>query len=204
MRDAVRHRFAAERARMNPTGLQRIIVPTDLSDFAGTALRWAGMLQRRVGAKLSLVYANEPYVPFDVIEGPAAYILQRDPTFRKRLSEELRQHIERFIPDIGDAVETIIVDEAPVPAIIETAESIDADLIVMCTHGRTGWRRVLLGSVAENVVHHTGRAVLRIARDERITQRRRAPGRSAANSSYERGSCGEPSRAVCDSRRECP
>ena len=38
--------------------LQRILVPTDLSDFAGNALRWADMLRRRLGAQLTLVYAN--------------------------------------------------------------------------------------------------------------------------------------------------
>lgn len=145
---------------MSTTALQRILVPTDLSDFAGTALRWAGMLQRRMGAKLTLLYANEPYVPFDAIEGPAAYLMQHDPEFRERLAAELRSHIERFLPDLGDAAEPAIVEKAPAAAILETAESIGADLIVMGTHGRTGWRRVLLGSVAEKVVHHSQRPVL--------------------------------------------
>lgn len=140
--------------------LQRILVPTDLSDFAGNALRWAGMFQRRIGAKLTLVYANEPYIPFDAIEGPAAYLLQHSPEFRERIADELRNHIERHLPDLGDAAEIRIVDNAPAQAILETAEWIDAGLIVMGTHGRTGWRRALLGSITEKVVHHTGRPVL--------------------------------------------
>lgn len=139
---------------------QRILVPTDLSDFAGNALRWAEMLQRCLGSQLTLVYANEPYVPFDVIEGPAAYLLQHGPEFHNCLTRELQDHVQRFLPEIGQSVETRIVDTAPAPAILETAESIDADLIVMGTHGRTGWRRLLLGSVTEDVVHHTGRPVL--------------------------------------------
>jgi len=150
---------------MSTSALQRILVPTDLSDFAGTAVRWAGMLQRRVGARLTLLFANEPYIPFDAIEGPAAYMLQRDPEFRERLAAELRKHIERFLPDLGDAAQPAIIDNAPAAAILETAESIDADLIVMGTHGRTGWRRLLLGSVAENVVHHSHRPVLCISGD---------------------------------------
>ena len=142
------------------TTLQRILVPTDLSDFAGDALRWAGMLQRRLGAHLTLLYANEPWVPFDLLEGPAAWIMQNEPEFRDRLAKELRDHVERHLPDVGDAAETLIVDEAPAQAILDTAKSIDADLILMGTHGRTGWRRVFLGSIAEKVVHHTGRPVL--------------------------------------------
>jgi nucleotide-binding universal stress UspA family protein len=164
-RDAVRVRFATDRDRMSTTALQRLLVPTDLSDFAGTALRWAGMLQRRTGGRLTLLYANEPYVPFDVIEGPAAYLLQRSPEFRDRLMAQMRDHIERFMPDVGDAAEARIADEAPAAAIVETAESLDADLIVMGTHGRTGWRRALLGSVAEKVVHHTDRPVLCVPAD---------------------------------------
>jgi len=140
--------------------MQNLLVPTDLSDFAGDALHWAGMLQRRLGARLTLLYANEPYIPFDVLEGPAAYLLQREPEFHERLTKELREHVERHLPDVGDAAETVIVDKAPAQAILETAESIDADLIVMGTHGRTGWRRALLGSVAEKVVHHTDRPFL--------------------------------------------
>ena len=139
---------------------QRILAPTDLSDFAGDALRWAGMFQRRLGAHLTLLYANEPWIPFDVLEGPAAWIMQNEPAFRDRLAKELRDHVERHLPDVGDAAETLIVDKAPAQAILDTVESIDADLIVMGTHGRTGWRRVFLGSIAEKVVHHTGRPVL--------------------------------------------
>lgn len=145
--------------------LQRILVPTDLSDFASNALRWAAMLQVRLGARLTLVFANEPYIPFDVLEGPAAYLLQNEPEFRERLMKEMHDHVQRHLPGIGQAPETLIVDKAPAQAILETAESIDADLIVMGTHGRTGWRRALLGSVAENVVHHTDRPVLCIPAD---------------------------------------
>ncbi|HYK04109.1 MAG TPA: universal stress protein [Thermoanaerobaculia bacterium] len=146
---------------MSATSLQRILVPTDLSDFAAGAIRWAALLQRRLGGRITVLYANQPYVPFDIMEGPAAYALQTSVEFRDRLARDLRAYVERHLPEAGDAVETRIVDQgAPAQAILETAEAIDADLIVMGTHGRTGWRRALLGSVAEKVVHHTDRAVL--------------------------------------------
>lgn len=160
MRDACEAGNAPDRGCMSSPPLQRILVPTDLSDFAGNALRWADMLARRVGAHLTVVYANDPYIPFDPIEGPAAYLLQREPRFRERLTEALRDHLRRHLPETGDAAETVIADKAPAEAILETAESIDADLIVMGTHGRSGWRRALLGSLAANVVHHTDRPVL--------------------------------------------
>jgi nucleotide-binding universal stress UspA family protein len=165
MGDAVRRRVASDRGCMSTMALQRILVPTDFGDLAGNALRWADMLRRRHGAQLTLVYANEPYIPFDVIEGPAAYLLQSGPEFRERLTRELHDHVQRHLPEVKEAATTLIVDKTPAQAILETAESIDADLIVMGTHGRTGWRRALLGSVAENVVHHTNRPVLCIPTD---------------------------------------
>ncbi|MGZ8708874.1 MAG: universal stress protein [Thermoanaerobaculia bacterium] len=145
---------------MSSVTLGRILVPTDLSDFAGVALRWAAMLQLRLGSRLTLLYANEPWVPFDPLEGPAAYLLQNRAEFRERLEKELRDHAERYLPGAGDAVETRIVDTAPAQAILETATALDVDLIVMGTHGRTGWRRALLGSVAEKVIHYADRPVL--------------------------------------------
>lgn len=150
---------------MSTTSLQRILVPTDLSDFAAGAIRWATLLQRRLGGRITVLYANQPYVPFDIMEGPAAYALQTSVEFRDRLTRDLAEWVERYLPEGGDTVETRIVDQAPAQAILETAEAIDADLIVMGTHGRTGWRRTLLGSVAEKVVHHTDRAVLCIPPD---------------------------------------
>lgn len=150
---------------MSTAGLQRILVPTDLSDFAAGAIRWAAFFQRRLGGRITVLYANQPWVPFDIVEGPAAYVLQTSVEFRDRLTRDLAEWVERYLPDAGDAIETRIVDNAPAQAILDTAESIDADLIVMGTHGRTGWRRALLGSVTEKVVHHTDRAVLCIPPD---------------------------------------
>ena len=145
---------------MSATSLQRILVPTDLSDFAAGAIRWAALLQARLGGRITGLYANQPWVPFDIIEGPAAYALQTSVEFRDRLTRDLAEWVERNHPEAGAAVESRIADQAPAQAILGTAEAIDADLIVMGTHGRTGWRRALVGSVAENVVRHTDRTVL--------------------------------------------
>lgn len=150
---------------MNETPFQRILVPTDLGDFGVPALRWAAMLEGRLGAQLTVVFANQPYVPFDILEGPAAYALQNAPELRDRLARDLRDYVATHIPAIAPRVQTRIVDEAPAKAILDTAEDIDADLIVMATHGRTGWQRTLLGSVTERVVHLSDRPVLCVPPD---------------------------------------
>jgi nucleotide-binding universal stress UspA family protein len=101
---------------MSETSFQRILVPTDLSGFATAAVRWAAMLERRLGANLTVLYANQPYVPFDVMEGPAAYALQNAPEFRDRLARDLRDYVATHLSDIAPRVETRIVDEAPAKA----------------------------------------------------------------------------------------
>ncbi len=141
---------------------QRILVPTDLSDFSKGAATWAAMFQRRFGSRITLLYANEPYIPFDVLEGPAAYVLQSAPDFQQRLAEELSKFAKECFPDCGSSVDTLMVDAVPAQAIVDTANTIDADVILMGTHGRRGWRRTLLGSVTENVVRATDRPLMSV------------------------------------------
>lgn len=142
--------------------IQCILVPTDLSDFSKAAAGWAAMFHRRLGSRITLLYANEPYVPIDIFEAPAAYALQTGPDFRQRLSEELSKFATECFPDCGSSVDTLVVDAAPAQAIVETANKIHADVILMGTHGRHGWRRALLGSVTENVVRATDRPLMSV------------------------------------------
>jgi nucleotide-binding universal stress UspA family protein len=142
--------------------IQRILVPTDLSAFSKSAAAWAAMFHRHLGSRITLLYSDEPYVPFDILEGPAAYLLQTKPEFRMRLSDELKKFSSECFPDGESFVESVIVDGPPAQAIIDTANKIDADLILMGTHGRRGWRRLVLGSVTEHVVRATDRPLLSV------------------------------------------
>lgn len=140
---------------------QRILVPTDLSDFARKALDWAALLRKHLGSRITLMFANEPYFPVDVLEMAGSYPLLAGPEIRDRLAEELREYAAKNLAD-ASGVDTMIVDSAAAPAIIVAAKEIDADLILMGTHGRKGMRRILLGSVTENVLHHTDRLLMSV------------------------------------------
>ena len=144
---------------MNTYGYDRILVPTDMSDFAKLALRYAVLFQQRTGSALTLMFADEFYFPVDLLEMPMGYYLENAPETKKKLSEQLRDYVQANVPLGADA---LIVQDAPARAIVNTAKDTRADLIIMGTHGRHGWRRALLGSVTESVLHDTDTPVLTV------------------------------------------
>ena len=144
---------------MDTFGYDRVLVPTDMSEFAKLAVRYAVLFQERLGAALTLMYADEFYFPVDLLELPMGYYLENAPETKKKLSEQLRDYAKAGIP-MG--AEALIVQDAPARAIVSTAKDMGADLIIMGTHGRRGWRRALLGSVTESVLRDTDTPVLTV------------------------------------------
>lgn len=149
---------------MSEGNFQRILVPTDLSDFAKSAVRWAVVLQKRFNSRVTLLYADEPYFPMDVMIGrpqPGGEVAEYSEFIKRELAKLVE---ENFSKDAS--VDSMIVEDEPVRAVVDTAAALDADLILMVTHGRRGWRRALLGSVTESVVHRSRCAVLSIPPEE--------------------------------------
>ena len=144
---------------METFGYDRILVPTDMSDFAKLAIRYAVLFQQRAGSALTLMFADEFYFPVDLLEMPMGYYLENAPETKEKLSAQLRDYVKANVPLDADA---LIVQDAPARAIVNTARDMRADLIIMGTHGRHGWRRALLGSVTESVLHDTDTPVLTV------------------------------------------
>lgn len=138
--------------------IQRILVPLDFSDAGDQALRVAHSLARDHHAKLILLTAAAPpppvgelYVPFGDFEG---------------IAEESRRRLSLVAARITDVpVETQVAIGVPGPTIVYEARAVQANLIVMSTHGRTGLSRVLMGSAAEYVLRHAPCPVLTIKPD---------------------------------------
>jgi nucleotide-binding universal stress UspA family protein len=102
-----------------------------------------------------------------VLAGPAIYPYLTEPVLasdesRDRAYGRLRDLVERALAD-GIAAEAILEDGDVVDEVLETAKRLEADLIVMGTHGRRGFRRLLLGSVTEQVLRQSEVAVLSIS-----------------------------------------
>jgi nucleotide-binding universal stress UspA family protein len=137
---------------------QTILHPTDFSPAAEHALWVACSLARDHNARLIIVHAVPPssfdfgaLAPHEYPEG-----------YRLRVWEDIR-HMIHADPRLLDLdVESELVDGDPVEMILKKAEEFHCDLIVMGTHGRTGLRRLLVGSVAEAVMRQAPCPVLTV------------------------------------------
>jgi nucleotide-binding universal stress UspA family protein len=126
----------------------RILVPTDFSAHADEAFRVAHTLARAVGADVILFHVARP--PAVVSEGGK---FLADPG--KAGAENLWDRFHRIQPPdakVRVEHEVIVADRPRAGHILELLETRGCDLIVMGTHGRTGLKRLLFGSVTEEVV----------------------------------------------------
>lgn len=136
---------------MKPFVPRLILVPTDLSDPAAHALRYASSLAERLGARLLVIYADPFIPPTDFTANTAGvFALSRDAMMREA-REELQQHAEGNIRTSVPFDLRVIIGE-PLDAIVAQVSESGADLVVMGTHGRTGMRRLMFGSVTEAVM----------------------------------------------------
>src|SRR6266508_2720260 len=128
-----------------------ILVPTDFSEPAAHALRFASRLAERVGARIRLMYADYFVPPVDFSASAAVeYALTSDEA-ADEAKKQLIRLAEEYLPK-SVAYETRVVIDSPVPAIVDEARTCNADLVIMGTHGRTGFRRLIVGSVTESVM----------------------------------------------------
>lgn len=139
--------------------IRTILHPTDFSEHSDYAFRLACSLARDYGAQLIVLHALErPSLTYSgVMTAPP-------PPPR---SAEQRQAVEEQLHRIkpvhsGIDVEYLLVEGDPATVIVEIARERKCDLIMMGSHGRTGLRRLLMGSVAEKLVRKAPCAVLTV------------------------------------------
>ena len=149
---------APARPTPDPLFLRNILMATDLSEFSTRALGYALGIAARYGARLHLLHCIDP-APYNLVT-PDAVQTACEAAWRdmRRLESDLRSS------GLNKNVEVKFrVEAAGVSAILpEIVRDLDLGLIVVGTHGRTGWRKMVLGSVAEIVVDHAPCPVLAV------------------------------------------
>jgi nucleotide-binding universal stress UspA family protein len=135
-----------------------ILLATDASECSLNAATQSVQLAAAMKSQLTVIYVSAPHFYLDGVEKT---------TFHKRseeAAEKAFEQIKALIPKrkmSAEAVQTIFKrGKRPSTTILETAKSIGADLIVMGSHGHSGLNRLMLGSVANEVVSQAKCAVL--------------------------------------------
>lgn len=139
-----------------------ILVPTDLSEGAEAALDFACELARKLEATVHILH---------VIAIPALGVPELGVAITSTVIDQLIEENQSALDALADAHrgqatigEVMLKTGDPRDVIDNTAEQLHVDLIVMGTHGRRGFSRVLLGSVAETVVRSAPCPVLTVRR----------------------------------------
>jgi len=150
------------------TTFARILVPTDFSDCSHAACEAAVKLAKQFGSTIELLHVQEPpawqgfVIPELVVSLPDESSRSLEEFVRIRSQRAMEQLVEqvqrtgiahvRHREEVGEAGEVIV----------RLAEEDHFDLIVMGTHGKKGFERLVMGSVAERVVRQAVCPVLTI------------------------------------------
>lgn len=152
----------------------RIAVGIDFSDESDAALAHAAMLGRRTRAHLILVHVMP--LPAHLVEDSSYDPLFRASTLTAELGArqrvdagDLLQELAGRCRELGASCEPLLIDDNPSDGLARAAEEVGADLLVLGSHGRSGLKRVLLGSVAERAI--------RLCRRDALVARGPAPER---------------------------
>lgn len=139
--------------------IKQILVATDFSQRARAAVDLAIEIGKPLGASIELVHAYQ--IPFSLLPEGTILPLTPETVIAIQTESDTRLTAERDrVAATGLRVRTTSLEGAPADAIVAEAEREAADLIVMGTHGRTGFERLALGSIAEDVLRHAPCPVL--------------------------------------------
>jgi nucleotide-binding universal stress UspA family protein len=131
---------------MNP--IRKILVPTDFSPHATEAIRVAHDLARATGASVVVFHVSRPPAVVSDGDRPLSTPARAE---AKDVWDELRK-IQAKDPAVRVEHEVIVADRPDAEHILRILRERGCDLIVMGTHGRTGLKHLLFGSVTEDVV----------------------------------------------------
>lgn len=155
--------------RANPEGkadgaasFKSIVVPLDGSALAETVLPTVVRIAKKLGLEVFLIriYSN-PYSPF--VSGGGHYAVNVD-ALMKDIRDQARNYLEAKVIELRkcgvEQISYLLQEGVAADEIVSVADHTPESLIVICSHGRTGVKRWVLGSVTETVVRHSDRPML--------------------------------------------
>ncbi len=142
----------------------KILFATDGSTFSQAAVKkMCRLVATAKDAAIKIVSVYSIVIPLDDFAPSAEFTEELEKIQKaqaKNAAEKAAETIGQCLPDSKLALTTKISFGKPPRVIVETAKEWNADLIVMGTHGRGFWKRMLVGSVSDAVVHYAPCSVL--------------------------------------------
>jgi nucleotide-binding universal stress UspA family protein len=141
--------------------IQQILCPVDFSDFSRHALDHAAAIAKWYDAALTVLHVVAPVLPPAI--APSAPLFP-SVVFTAEDLEQFRQATEAFVrEEVGNINATAVAREGSVAAeVVRLADSLGCDLLVMGTHGRSGFEHLMLGSVTERIIRKAPCPVLTV------------------------------------------
>lgn len=139
---------------------QHILVPVDGSDIALNVVKHAVALAKAFDSKVTVtqVMSLDPYIASEYLAGSQTNLLIE--RARDFIKENLKNAQAQFLSE-GIEVETKILEgESIHRTIIKAIEELNVDLVVMSSHGRSGFKKLLMGSVAQSLITEVNIPVL--------------------------------------------
>ena len=146
--------------------IKTILHPTDFSESSKHAMTYAIALSQEFNAKLCLLHVIEEIssaLYFDMLQAPPLTQLMIN------IEKQAKQALDEILPaELRGKLPTdyILRKGVPFVEILQCASQVKADMIVLGTHGRTGLKHALFGSVAEKVVRKASCPVLSVRHPE--------------------------------------
>lgn len=149
--------------------LNRILVPTEFSELATHALRFACDLARTYRAELHVLHIVSPAKEIPIAGDGGGGIgvggmvpMESIPEVVARKSNELRAHVAEFAHDLSVEPVALVRTGVPWLEIVRYADEAAIDLIVIGSHARGVMKRIFLGSTSKAVLEHVARPVLMV------------------------------------------
>ena len=150
--------LAAQSSGSLKFNFSHLVSPTDFSPNSERAIDYAVQLARRLGAKLTLLHiVPEPSALDYSMEGVSVQEIQE---WEKGAEIKLTEQLTRAQLEYKEVDAVRLSALHPRDEIVRAATDLSADLLVISTHGCTGWKHFLFGSDAEKILEHAPCPVL--------------------------------------------
>lgn len=152
----------------------RIIIPTDGSEFSEAAVETCCCLiiSKPETTSVRVISVYPEVVPLDEFEASLKYAYEHQNAEKQaaeRFVADAAATIRRCFPNSAIDVTTTIIGGATARELVQIATDWQADLIVVGSHGRGFWQRMLVGSTTDTLVHHAPCSVLVVRNAKTIT-----------------------------------